>query len=162
MPPEFCGGLGEKGAAAIRQFAEAGGTAVFLNRASDYAIQNLGLAVKGVGGRSSTTEFYSPGSLLNAKLDTRSPLAYGLPAEITIWNEHSPGFDTALPAPIRYPAKDLLASGWLLGEKTIAGQAALIDAPVGKGRAILFGMKPQYRAQGYLTFKLFFNALTYF
>ena len=27
---------------------------------------------------------------------------------------------------------------------------------------VLFAMRPQYRAQSYLTFKMFFNALTYF
>jgi hypothetical protein len=26
---------------------------------------------------------------------------------------------------------------------------------------VLFGMRPQYRAQSYLTFKMFFNALVY-
>ena len=60
---------------------------------------------------------------------------------------------------VRYPESDLLASGWLLGEKTIAGHAALVDAPMGAGHVVLFGMRPQYRAQSYLTFKLFFNAL---
>ena len=59
-----------------------------------------------------------------------------------------------------YPGSGLLASGWLLGEKTIAGKTALIDAKSGRGRIILFGMRPQYRGQSYLTFKLFFNALT--
>jgi hypothetical protein len=168
MPPEFCGGLGEKGAAALKQFAESGGTLVFLNKSSEYAIQHFGLAAKnvtggGTGRRSSgSSEFYCPGSLLNARLDKQSPLAYGLPADLTIWAEQSPAFDTQLPSPIRYVEKGLLASGWLLGEKTIAGQAALVDAPLGKGRVILFGMKPQYRAQGYLTFKLFFNSLLYF
>jgi hypothetical protein len=55
----------------------------------------------------------------------------------------------------------VLASGWLVGEKVIAGKAALIDAPIGEGRAVLFGMRPQYRAQSYQSFKLFFNALVY-
>jgi hypothetical protein len=61
----------------------------------------------------------------------------------------------------RYPGDHLLASGWLVGEKVIAGKAALIDAAMGTGHVILFGMRPQYRAQSYLTFKMLFNALVY-
>ena len=64
-----------------------------------------------------------------------------------------------LPVVARYADSGVLASGWLEGEKVIAGRAALIDAPLGAGRVVLFGMQPQYRAQSYLTFKLFFNAL---
>ncbi len=108
---------------------------------------------------SGSSEFFAPGSLLNAQIDTRSPLAYGVPADITIWNEQSPAWDTELPVVARYPESNLLASGWLVGEKVIAGKAALIDAPMGSGHVVLFGMRPQYRAQSYLTFKLFFNAM---
>jgi hypothetical protein len=36
-----------------------------------------------------------------------------------------------------------------------------VDAKFGQGHAILFGMRPQYRAQSYQAFKLFFNALLY-
>ena len=61
----------------------------------------------------------------------------------------------------RYPDSRILASGWLLGEAVIAKRSALVDATIGQGHAILFGMRPQYRAQSYLTFKLFFNALLY-
>ena len=38
-------------------------------------------------------------------------------------------------------------------------RAALIDVAMGKGHVILFGMRPQYRAQSYQCFKLFFNSL---
>jgi len=58
-----------------------------------------------------------------------------------------------------YPDSGVLASGWLVGEKVIAGKAAVIDAPMGSGHVVLFGMRPQYRAQSYLTFKMLFNAL---
>jgi hypothetical protein len=97
---------------------------------------------------------------LNAKLDTRDLLTRGLPEAITIWSENSPAWDvTADLAVAKYPESGLLASGWLLGEKRIAGRTALIHARYGAGNVVLFGMRPQYRAQSYLTFKLFFNAL---
>jgi zinc carboxypeptidase len=177
MPPEYVGGLGPKGAEALKEFAEAGGTLIFLNGATEYAISRLGVQAKtvtpvraGRGGEpdlsgrdrvAGSTDFYSPGSLLNVKVDTANPLAFGVPANIPIWSEQSPAWDTQLPVVARYPAGNILASGWLVGENVIANRAALIDAPIGSGHAILFGMRPQYRAQSYLTFKIFFNALLY-
>jgi len=178
MPQEYTGGIGPQGAEALKEFANAGGILIFLNSATDYAISRLGVPAKTVtparaGGRggdpdfaggdrvAGSSEFYSPGSLLNVKVDVRSPLAYGIPSEIAIWNEQSPAWDTQLPVVARYPDSGILASGWLVGEKVIANRAAVIDAPMGNGRVILFGMRPQYRAQSYLTFKMFFNALLY-
>ena len=161
LPEPYTGGIGARGAEVLKQFAAAGGTLVFLNGASDYAITRLGVPARTVTPppQRDHSEYYSPGSLLNAVIDTRSPLAYGVPGEIAIWSEHSPAWETALPVVARYAGSGVLASGWLLGEKVIAGKAALIDAPMGAGRVILFGMRPQYRAQSYLTFKLFFNSL---
>jgi hypothetical protein len=170
LPEEYRGGIGPQSAALLKEFTNTGGTLIFLNNASSYAISRLGVQAKTVtpngGGRgqgerpvSGSSEFFVPGSLLNAHIDTHSPLAYGVPADITIWNEQSPAWDTELPVVARYPESSLLASGWLVGEKVIAGKAALIDAPMGSGHVVLFGMRPQYRAQSYLTFKLFFNAL---
>ena len=45
----------------------------------------------------------------------------------------------------RYRDSRILASGWLLGEAVIAKRSALVDAKIGQGHAILFGMRPQYR-----------------
>ena len=116
-------------------------------------------------GSLSNREFYAPGSLLRVRLETH-PLTLGLPQEIPIWFESSPAFD--IPAGSRdqaiavYPDTGLLASGWLLGEKHLQKRAALVDVAVGSGHMILFGMRPQYRAQSYQAFKLFFNSLLYF
>jgi hypothetical protein len=160
MPEEYTGGLGAAGAAALKEFANAGGTLVFLNGATDYAITQLGVAARVVTpARGQTDEFYSPGSLLNVRIDTASPLAYGVPGEVAIWSEQSPAWETQLPVVARYVESGVLASGWLVGEKTIAGRAAAVNAPLGSGHVVLFGMRPQYRAQSYLTFKMFFNAL---
>jgi hypothetical protein len=160
MPAEYVGGIGAKGTAALKEFAGAGGTLIFLNDASEFAISRLGVAAKTVTAGLNPNDYYSPGSLLNVHLDTHSPLAYGVPADLAIWSEHSPAWDTQLPVVARYLDSGVLASGWLVGEKAIAGRAALIDAPMGSGHVVMFGMRPQYRAQSYLTFKMFFNALT--
>lgn len=159
MPPEFTGGLGSKGAQALREFARAGGTLIFLNRASDYGVETLGIKAKNVVAGVPPQEFYSPGSLLNAKLNLRDPLTRGLPEEITIWSEGSPVWSTDEESVATYPDNGVLASGWLLGEKHIAGKTAIIHTRYGSGNVVLFGMRPQYRAQSYLTFKLLFNAL---
>ncbi len=161
MPPEYCGGLGAKGAAALKDFAAQGGTIIFFNHASDYATEMLGVKAKNLLRGVATKDFYSPGSLLNVSLDPKSPLAYGMPEKITLWSEQSPTWDTPEEGNVvaRYPASGVLASGWLLGEKYLVGRAALLDVPVGQGHMILFGMRPQYRGQSYQNFKLLFNAL---
>lgn len=161
MPEEFTGGLGDAGATALREFASAGGTLVFLNRSTAYATRVLGVKAKNVVEGASDREFYAPGSLLNVVLDTNHPLALGLPREIAVWSELSPAWSTEEAAVARYPTAEILASGWLLGEQRLAGQAALVDARLGQGHVILFGMRPQYRGQSYQTFKLFFNSLLY-
>ena len=161
MPPEYAGGLGTSGGDALREFASAGGTLIFLNRASGYATAHLGVAARDVVHGVPNTEYYSPGSLLNARLDPHHPLAAGLPEDLAIWSEQSPAWETSESAPVRYPESQLLASGWLLGEKYLVKQAAVVDARLGSGHVILFGMRPQYRAQSYQAFKLFFNALLY-
>ncbi len=159
MPPEYCGGLGAKGAEALREFAAGGGTLILFNHASDYGTEVLGVKAKNVLRGVATKDFYSPGSLLNVSLDVKSPLSYGMPEKITIWSEQSPAWEVSEAAVAKYPSSEVLASGWLLGEKYLVGKAALLDVPVGQGHMILFGMRPQYRGQSYQNFKLLFNAL---
>ena len=160
MPDALTGGLAAQGAKSLRAFAENGGTLIFLNKSSAYAAQHLNLPANNLLQSVSNRDFYCPGSLLNVALKDGSPLGYGMPKEFAIWMEASPAWESEFGV-ITYAGKNVLASGWLLGEQHIAGKSALLDIPVGKGRAILFGMRPQYRAQSYLTFKLLFNALLY-
>jgi hypothetical protein len=160
MPPEYCGGLGEKGAAALKEFVHSGGTLVFFNEATEYAFKRLGVSVKGGLGESSKRDLYCPGSLLRVKLKAGHPLTLGLPEEIAIWMGSSPVWEVEDSMSVaRYPQSGILESGWLLGERHLAGRTVLADVPCGSGRVILFGMRPQYRGQSYQTFKLFFNAL---
>ncbi|HEX7294635.1 MAG TPA: hypothetical protein VF251_02705, partial [Pyrinomonadaceae bacterium] len=175
MPPELTGGLGQEGVKALRQYVEDGGTIVFLNRASDFAIEQFKLPIRNVVAGLPRTEFYVPGSILRIELDTTNPIAHGMPKQSIAWAEDSPVFElidnatianqysvpsSAVKVVAWYPRNgDPLLSGWLLGANRIKGKAALLEVKMGKGRLILFGFRPQYRAQSLATYPLFFNAL---
>ena len=59
----------------------------------------------------------------------------------------------------RYPNVNVVASGWLRGEEFMAGRAAVVTIDMNPGRIVLFGLRPQHRAQTQATFPLLFNAL---
>jgi hypothetical protein len=162
MPGDLTGGLEEGGAAALRQFVQAGGTLLFFNGSSDYALRRLGLPVQNVLSGVPNVEFYAPGSLLNLEF-IRHPLTLGVPETQAGWFENGPAFripqGSGARAIARYPQTGILASGWLLGDEKLTGQAAVVEVPLGAGRVVLYGIRPQYRAQSYASFKLFFNGL---
>ena len=172
MPPEVAGGLGPNGVRHLRDFVETGGTLVFLNRASNFAIEQFKLPVRNVVAGLPRTDFYVPGSILRIELDTTHPIASGMPKETIAWAEDSPAFEVTNDPEATVPAanvhvvasypvdKDPLLSGWLLGGEKLKGKAALVEVKMGKGRVILFGFRPQYRAQSEATYPLFFNALS--
>lgn len=168
MPDELTGGLGAEGVNALRQFVEAGGTLVLLNRASDFAIEQFHLPVRDVTEGLKRTDYYAPGSILRTIIDTTHPLASAMPRESIAWVEDSPVFevepqalkDGAARIVASYPSdRDPLLSGWLLGGEKLKGKAALVEVAMGKGRVILFGFRPQYRGQSLATYPLFFNAI---
>jgi zinc carboxypeptidase len=163
-PAEYAGGLGEAGVKALREFIEAGGTVITFNNASNFAIEKLGVPARNALKGSSSRDFYCPGSILRTQLDSSSPLTFGIEKETIAWFENSPVFEITDPARARaiatYPASENpLLSGWILGDKLIRGRAAMVEAKIGKGRVILFGFRPQYRAQSLATFPLLFNSI---
>ena len=168
MPDEFTGGIGKEGVENLRKFVEAGGTLVFLNRASNFAIEQFGLPVRNITEGLPRKDFYIPGSILRTEIDTNHPIGKGMPKESIAWFENSPAFeiteseDTNVEIIARYPAKteNILLSGWALGAEKLAGKAALVSINIGKGRIVLFGFRPQYRGQSLATFPLLFNAIS--
>ena len=53
----------------------------------------------------------------------------------------------------------MLLAGELVGGENLAGRAALIDAPLGKGHVVLFGVRPFWRFETQGSFFLAFNAM---
>ena len=89
---------------------------------------------------------------------SRSPT--GCHETLPLWFEGSPAFDVETGNVLaRYADGDPLLSGWLLGGERLRGRAALVEVPLGKGRVVLFGFRPQYRAQSRVTYVALLNAL---
>jgi hypothetical protein len=87
-----------------------------------------------------------------------------MPTEADAYFIGSSAFEVTEPSRVRvvarYAEQNVLRSGWLLGEKRIAGRVALADASLGKGHIILFAFRPQHRGQTWGTFPLIWNALS--
>jgi hypothetical protein len=166
-PPEYRSGIGNEGVAALKVFVEKGGTLVTLGQACGFAIEKLGLSVRNVVANISSKEFWCPGSTLRVKFDNANPFAYGMPAEgLVVYLSGNPafeiiptGYNERYETIVLYADRDLLQSGWLIGEENLAKKAGMIAAKYGEGKAVLIGFRTQHRAQTHATFKLLFNAL---
>ncbi len=167
VPPEYRSGIGTDGVNALRAFVQKGGTLVTLAGASNFAIERLGLPIRNVVANKTSMEFWCPGSTLNVKFDNTNPLAYGMPSEgLALYLSGCPVFEVGATdrgdqyeTVVRYADRNLLQSGWLVGEENLAKKSAMIAAKYGDGRVILIGFRTQHRAQTHGTYKLLFNAL---
>jgi hypothetical protein len=164
-PDSLRGGLGDDGARALGDFVQQGGTLVTFNDASEYAIDALKLPVRNVLAGLRNTDFYAPGSLLAVNVRQDHPIARGFTAPVpAVWFEGGPAFEitdsTQATAVASYPETgNPLLSGWLLGGAKLSGKAALVDVRRGAGHVVLFGFRPQYRAQSVATYSLIWGAL---
>jgi hypothetical protein len=167
FPPEYRSGIGEDGVTAIKAFIAKGGTVVTLGTASNFAMEKLGVRARNVLAGKTTKEFWCPGSTLKVSVDNTSPLGYGMPTQsLALYLQGDPVFEITPSSSnekyaviASYEKREILQSGWLVGETNIEGKAAMISAEVGKGKVVLVGFRTQHRAQTYGTFKLLFNSL---
>lgn len=162
-PPEFLGGLGATGLTSLKAFVETGGTIITLNKASEvYAGKDPG-TVSNALDTIDRKAFYVPGSILQVAVDTANPIAFGSTPTVPIFYENGPTFrvNGAARSVAFFDTDKPLLSGWILGGQFLKGTSVIAEEPVGKGRIVLFGFRPQYRAQSEVTYKFLFNALLY-
>jgi len=164
--PEYRGGIGEDGVAALKAFVAAGGTLVMLGNACDLAIEHFPLPVKNLKRGLTRDQHFAPGTIMNVEVDTGHPLGAGVAARTYGFYNNSPffalteGFSSQqVSVAARYPNINVVASGWLRGEEHMAGRAAVVSVDLKPGRIVLFGLRPQHRAQTQATFPMLFNSL---
>ncbi len=164
--PEYRGGIGDAGVEALREFVAQGGTLITLGAASDFAIERFGIPVKNLKAGLTRDQHFAPGTIVNVEVDTSNPIGYGVAAQTYGFYNNSPffhlveGFASQKVSVIaRYPNNNVVGSGWLKGEDLMAGRAAVVAVDMNPGRIVLFGLRPQHRAQTHATFPMLFNAL---
>jgi hypothetical protein len=164
--PEFLGGIGAAGTASLEKFVNEGGTLVALDAATELPLQFFPLSILNVlarpaGGGPGEPSFFCPGSLLRLTVEPDQPLAFGMPREAIAFYTGGQAFDGSkdMRSVARFASQNVLASGWLSGERAIAGKHALVELPQGRGRVVLFAFRPQFRGQPAGTFKFLLNAV---
>ncbi|MGE3707657.1 MAG: hypothetical protein AB7I13_20470, partial [Vicinamibacterales bacterium] len=163
--PEYRGGIGTVGMQNLSRFVADGGTLVALGATTDLLIDEMSLPVRNLRRNLRRDQHFAPGSILRVQADPSHPIGFGMARETYGFYDNSPFFTleglgtdrTSVVA--RYPTHDVLASGWLKGEDLMLGRAAVVAVDMRPGRVVLFGLRPQHRAQTQATFPMLFNAL---
>ena len=166
-PPDYRSGFGQEGAAALEAFVKNGGTLVTFAQAGELVLDEFDVPVRNAVAGMWGNDFWAPGSTLNVKVDTSSRFAYGMPEDALVAYlaggqvyETVPGARSSeVRRVVTYIDRDILQSGWLLGEEAIADKAAMVSVAHGEGTIVMIGFRAQHRAQTHGTFKLVFNAL---
>jgi len=164
LPAEYTGGLTESGVKNLKEFVNNGGMMICFDNACDMAIKEFNLPLKNTLEGVRSSEFYCPGSIVALDVDNKNPIASTLPSSVPAYFINSSAYTAAADANVRviarYAKENVLLSGWLLGEDRLSGQIALAEVPVGKGRIVLFGFRPQHRGQAWATLPFIWNALS--
>lgn len=164
LPDQYTGGMSESGIAAIRAFVRNGGRVVAIGEATEFVNEVFDLPIVSAVEDLRPQDFYIPGSILRADLDTSHPLTQGMHPTVNVWYwGDSRAFDITgsdVRVLARYGTGNPKISGWILGPEHIAGKPALVTTQVGAGDVVLFGFQPNYRGQTIATWPLLWRALT--
>ena len=177
-------GMGLDGAAALRRFVERGGLLVTSGNSS---ILPMTLGFNPTVTQAITTRLNARGSVIRAQPAPgagSSPILYGYETpSFPVYFNQTPvlnvqprdtigveGRDPAISQQqermrarviLRFHEKSdsLLVSGLLVAGDELAGKAAVVDAPVGAGHVLMFGIRPLWRWESQGSFALALNAI---
>jgi Zinc carboxypeptidase len=175
VPPEYRRRMGSVTAGTtvprILDYVRAGGAAIAIGTSASLA-EHAGLPVTNHlvedGKPLPREKYFTPGSILDMKVNHVSPLTDGFGERVNVLFSHSPTFDLgagAAAAGVRrigwYDSPTPLKSGWAWGQKYLEKGVGVIEADYGEGKIFLFGPKITFRSQPHGTFGFLFNGIYY-
>ncbi|MEM0284898.1 MAG: M14 family metallopeptidase [Sulfolobales archaeon] len=166
-PPEYKSGFGKEGIEKLKSFVENGGVVVTMGESVELLTKGFNLPLRDVSEDiKDPRQFFCPGSTLKIQVDTTHPLGFGMPKQALAVFVDRPVLEIVpshmnekFKVVARYPERDILQSGWLIGENILSRKPALLEAEIGRGKAVAYSYRPIFRAQAHGTFKTLFNSL---
>jgi hypothetical protein len=112
------------------------------------------------------TDYYVPGSVLNAAVDNSQIVAWGMEERVNLFIDGSPIYNITASDPRLAPiswfdSTTPLISGWAIGQDKLINTLPLLQAQIGDGMLFLFGPDIDFRAQPHGCYKLIFNGIYY-
>lgn len=176
------GGMGLEGAAEFARFVEEGGVLMTFGVASNFPAE-LGIT-RMVDAQEPSEGWYAPGPYVQTEiLEPAHPIVYGYQGQKHVpmrWaggpflqvQGQGPGSGSG-PADavgadrptviVRFQGgEEGVLSGLVVGASQLRNRPAVVDAPVGKGRVVLYANNPIYRWQTFGEHGMVFNALLFY
>jgi hypothetical protein len=155
----------------VLDFVREGGAAIAIGSSASLAY-HAGLPVDNhlvSDGQPLTREdYFTPGSVLDMKVEHTSPLSHGFDERVDVLFSHSPTFSLRPGAEQQgvrrvgwFDTSSPLRSGWAWGEQYLENGVGAVEADYGQGKIFIFGPKITFRAQPHGTFGFLFNGIYY-
>jgi Zinc carboxypeptidase len=159
------GGMGLEGVIELQRFVESGGVVITLGMASFFPPE-FGLSRSATASRPSA-QFYAPGPIVQAEiLKPLHPIFYGYRDKtVPVRFANGPLLQVGEAERdeqtlMRFVGGDAaVLSGLMRGANEIRNRPAIVDAPLGRGRVLVFATNPCYRWQNHGEFGMLFNAV---
>jgi len=161
---DITGGMGLPGVEELSKFVNEGGLLITLGTAS-YLPAEFGIT-REVDASHTTPQFYAPGPIVQAEvLRPTHPIFYGY-TDKTLPVRYANGPLLRVPQEdrnwilMRFVGTDkAVLSGLMKGSAETHNRPAIVDAPVGAGRVVMFATNPCYRWQNLGEFNMLVNAI---
>jgi hypothetical protein len=165
VPAEYRNRLGnvtvDKTVPRLLRFLKEGGTILTIGSSTDLGF-HAGLPIKdalvektpdGKETPLSRAQLFIPGSLLQVRIDTSHPLAYGMEETADVVFNRSPVFKLQPDAQLKgvrpiawFDSNTPLSSGWAWGQHHLEGGTSVIEAKVGEGKLVCMVLKSPFAA----------------